>query len=59
MTTHVQAPVSDSDRAPRAVVPGPERCLVLRALGTIRDSAVSFVATTALVLGAAWLLRRI
>lgn len=46
-------------RASRAVVPGPERCLVLRALGAVRDGAVSLVATTALVLGAAWLLRRI
>lgn len=42
----------------RPVVPGPERCVFLRALGAIRDGAVSLVATTALVLGAAWLLRR-
>lgn len=48
----------DSGSAARPVVPGSERCAFLRALGAIRDGAVSLVATTALVLGAAWLLRR-
>ena len=52
------APASGPGPAARPVVPGPERCAFLRALGAIRDGAVSFVATTALVLGAAWLLRR-
>ncbi|MBS5451623.1 MAG: hypothetical protein KHY83_02050 [Coriobacteriia bacterium] len=59
----ISAPVSDkgvpTPADPRlGGIPGPERCAFLRALGAIRDGALSLVATTVLILGAAWLLRR-